>query len=120
VKALASAIAALASRDEARRAAGAAEIFEAGRALAEPVVRAWRKDTEFAALIGREAPAITVGLAVEPVTFAMIRAANNSPLLARVPPEQDAAEFELHFGGDVSLDSLQQINRAEWEPSRAF
>jgi len=106
VKALASAIAALASRDEARRAAGAAEIFEAGRALAEPVVRAWRKDPEFAALIGRETPAITVGLAVEPVTFAMIRAANSSPLLARVPPEQDAAEFELHFPNDISLDII--------------
>lgn len=106
MKALASAIAALASHDEAERAAGAAEIYQTGCALAEPILREWRKDGEFARLVGGETPAITVGVAVEQVTFARIRAANDSPLLAGVPPEQDAAEFELHFPSDVSLDII--------------
>jgi len=35
-----------------------------------------------------------------------IRAANGQPALANVPEEQDAEEFELHFGGDVELDVL--------------
>ena len=103
---LASAIAALASNEVADRAAAAAELFQAGRALAEPVMREWRRDVELAGLAGGETPSITVGVAVEPVTFARIRAANSSPLLARVPPEQDAAEFELHFPEGIALDIL--------------
>ena len=39
-------------------------------------------------------------------TFARIRAANGRPALAQVPPEQDAEEFELHFGNGVELDVL--------------
>ena len=39
-------------------------------------------------------------------TFARIRAANGSPALADVPPDQDAEEFELHFADGVELDVL--------------
>jgi tellurite resistance protein TerC len=49
---------------------------------------------------------ITVGLAVSPETFEKIRAANGSPPLASVPPDQDALEFELHFDGPFVLDIL--------------
>ena len=104
--ALSPAIAELMSPDGSVRPAAAARIFEAGRALAELVVREWRRDPEFAGLVGGETPTITIGVAVEPETFARIRAANGSPLLARVPPEQDAAEFELRFAGGMSLDIL--------------
>lgn len=105
-KSLSRLISALASPDAATRAAAALDIFKAGRALAEPVVQGWRSDPPFAALLGGDSPAVTVGLAVEPVTFERIRAANGSPLLARVPPGQDASEFELHFPNGVSLDVL--------------
>ena len=103
------AIAALSGFDAAVREAAARELFDAGRTLAEPVVRVWRAEAELAGLIGGESPQITVGVAVEPMTFARIRAANGSPLLARVPAEQDAAEFELHFTGGISLDILTTI-----------
>lgn len=99
-------ISALMSTDAATRTAAAQDIFNAGRALAEPVVQGWCSDPPFAALLGGDSPAITVGVAVEPITFARIRAANGSPLLARVPPDQDAAEFELHFPNGISLDIL--------------
>jgi len=39
-------------------------------------------------------------------TFGRIRVANETPRLAQVPPDQDAEEFELHFGKEVSLDIL--------------
>ncbi len=103
---LASSIANLASEDATARAGAAGIIYRAGRDLAEPVVRQWRADPELASLLGGESPRITVGVAVEPVTFARIRAVNGSPLLARVPPTQDAAEFELDFSGGISLDIL--------------
>jgi hypothetical protein len=91
---------------EETRAAGAAELFRAGCELAETVVREWRNNPDLALLLGGDEPEITVGVAVSQETFARISAANGSPLLARVPPEQDAAEFELHFPGSVSLDIL--------------
>lgn len=99
-------IANLASEDATARAGAAGIIYRAGRDLAEPVVRQWRADSELASLLGGESPRITVGVAVEPVAFARIRAVNGSPLLARVPPTQDAAEFELDFSGGISLDIL--------------
>ena len=49
---------------------------------------------------------MTVGLAVRQETFALIRAANDFPQLAEVPPEQDATEFELRFAGGIALDIL--------------
>jgi len=49
---------------------------------------------------------LVVGIAVEPDHFERIRQANGSPRLADVPAEQDAIEFELHFGGEDDLDIL--------------
>jgi hypothetical protein len=48
----------------------------------------------------------TVGIGVKPETFRRIRAANGSPGLADVPPDQDALEFELHFAPHIALDIL--------------
>ncbi|MBS1842231.1 MAG: hypothetical protein JSS69_05335 [Acidobacteria bacterium] len=97
-------IGALASTVHAERDAAAEEIFVAGAVLARRAARAWMKDADLGALIGPD-PAITVGIAVSPCTFEKIRAANGSPRLANVPPDQDAEEFELHFTG-IALDVL--------------
>jgi hypothetical protein len=43
---------------------------------------------------------------VHPETFERIHAANNSPRLANVPPDQDAREFELHLEDSIELDIL--------------
>jgi len=87
------------------RGAAATEIYRRGRAPAERAVYTWWADPEFAGLFGAE-PKVTVGLAVKPDTFARIREANGAPPLAKVPPDQDADEFELHFANDISLDVL--------------
>ena len=92
--------------DAETRAAGAAKLFRAGCELAETVVREWRSDPDLALLLGGDEPEITVGVAVSQETFGRISEANGSPPLARVPPELDVAEFELHFSGGVSLDIL--------------
>jgi hypothetical protein len=102
---LSTAIAGLASGDFAMRAAAAKEIYRSGRVPADQVTHSWRSDPEFSALLESE-PVVTVGLAVEPATFAKIRAANGAPCLAQVPPDQDAEEFELHFPEQVLLDVL--------------
>ena len=88
----------LASLDAKERDAAAEEIYIAGSILARRAARAWLKDAEFAALVGKE-PKVTVGLAVPRELFSRIREANGSPRLAEVPPDQDAEEFELHFPG---------------------
>ncbi len=103
---LSSAIAGLSSAESSARNQAAAEIYRAGRASAEEAVRPWWRDAELSALLLKQNPAVTVGLAVGRETFAKIRAANGAPPLARVPPDQDAEEFELHFPGGVSLDIL--------------
>jgi hypothetical protein len=108
--ALPAAIAMLSSADPSERAAGAREIYRSGRQAADEASRDWRNDAEFAALIenanGADSPEVTVGLAVNPITFDAIRDANGSPHLADVPSDQDAKEFELHFGTNVALDVL--------------
>jgi hypothetical protein len=99
----------LSSADPGERAAGARDIYRAGRELADEASREWRNDAEFAALLesaGATSPAVTVGLAVNPLTFEAIRDANGSPHLAEVPPDQDAREFELHFDANVAMDIL--------------
>ena len=100
----------LSSADPSERAAGAREIYRAGRQSADEASREWRDDAEFAALLESGAasniPEVTVGLAVNPITFDAIRDANGSPHLAEVPPDQDAREFELHFDAGVALDIL--------------
>lgn len=87
------------------RANAAAEIYRHGRDRAESAVHNWWQNPELAQLCGIQ-PRPTVGLAVHQETFARIRAANNFPKLAEVPPEQDASEFELHFPGGIALDIL--------------
>jgi hypothetical protein len=92
------------SSDAAVRAVSAADIYGRGLVLAGPVVCAWLANWEFSELLQRQL--VTVGLAVFPNTFARIRGANGNPRLARVPPDQDAEEFELHFSTELSLDIL--------------
>jgi hypothetical protein len=107
--ALPAAIAMLSSADPGERAAGARDIYRAGRELAGEASRPWRNDPEFAALLADNSanePQCTVGLAVNPITFEAIRDANANPHLADVPPDQDAREFELHFDANVALDIL--------------
>jgi hypothetical protein len=105
--ALPAAIAMLSSSDASERAAGARDIYRVGRELANEATREWRRDPEFAGLVGgADGLRVNVGVAVRPITFAAIREANGSPRLVDVPPEQDAQEFELHFDGGVALDIL--------------
>ncbi len=101
-----SSIADLASTDATERAAAATDIYRAGCALADPVIRSWCADVELAPLFGAPNLQITIGVAVAPATFAQVYVANGSPRLAEVPQEQDAQEFGLHFAGGVSLDIL--------------
>jgi hypothetical protein len=98
-------ISALSSPEDFVRAAAAKRIYDLGRSHADSVIQRWRKDEEFARLLGKE-PELTVGLAVRPETFAQIREANGWPQLAEVPPEQDASEFTLRFEGGITLDVL--------------
>ena len=102
---LSAAITDLSSGDAIMRAAAATEIYRRGRAPADRAVYRWWKNLEFAALFGAN-PRVTVGLAVRPTTFARIREANGAPTLAKVPPDQDTVEFELHFQNDIALDVL--------------
>lgn len=95
-------IAQLAYADHSVRAAAAAAIYAEGRARGEAATESWRAVPEFAALL---AGPPTVGIAVAPERFAMIRAAMGAPRLAEVPPDQDAMEFEVHLGG-ARLDIL--------------
>lgn len=96
-------IARLASSDRAAREAAARELYRLGCALGDFAADRWRASPDFAALL---AGPPTVGVAVQPDKFEKIRAANGSPRLADVPPDQDAKEFELHWSGGTSLDIL--------------
>ncbi len=96
-------IARLASKNSAAREAAAGELHRLGRALGDAALERWRAHADFARLIVGEP---TVGVAVGPESFERIRAAHGSPRLAEVPPDQDAKEFELHFGRTISLDVL--------------
>jgi hypothetical protein len=49
---------------------------------------------------------LTVGVAVGPSQFEVIRQQAGSPRLAAAPPDQDALEFELAFAHGVRLDIL--------------
>ncbi len=93
----------LSSPDATVREAAAGELYRTGCASGDAVVDRWRALPEFAALL---AGPPTVGLAVEPSTFEMIRATNGLPRLADVPPDQDALEYELDFARGVRLDIL--------------
>ncbi len=95
------------------RERSASELFQMGGRAASHTIGLWISNPELAALFLRESSPqdgsafrSTIGVAVTPETFARIRAANGSPPLADVPPDQDAQEFELHFPGGVRLDIL--------------
>jgi hypothetical protein len=103
---LAVAIASLCSSDSSARFAAATQIHRAGRAPADQAVASWWGNPELCQLLLWPDPQITVGLAVEPTTFARIHDANGAPPLAHVPPDQDAEEFELHFPDRISMDLL--------------
>ncbi len=114
-------IAELANPDEPKRQLAAGMLFEMGRLLSRDTVERWERDPEFAIILlrGSErtddtlpgALRTTVGIAVTPSRFSRIRTVNGMPRLADVPPDQDAAEFELHFsfpdpGMAIRLDIL--------------
>ncbi len=108
----------LADTDPAVREASASKLYTLGVEPADAVLKSWCRDPELAALLlhqGPDAaaesnrpglPGTTVGVGVMPENFEKIHAANCSPRLAQVPPDQDAREFELHFASDISLDIL--------------
>jgi len=106
----------LADRDAGQRAASARQLYRAGADLCNAPLRRFSADPEFHGLVcthsggsahaENEAAVIVVGLAVPQEDFERIRAANGSPQLADVPPDQDAREFELHFEDYAALDIL--------------
>jgi hypothetical protein len=93
----------LADPDPAQRTASAARLHHEGASLFSSATSEWMKDPEFRALVRSLEP--VVGIAVQPNTFEAIRAANGSPHLASVPPDQDAKEFVLRLDGG-SFDIL--------------
>lgn len=107
-------ISGLADPDPVTRKASALELYLAGALLFSSTLNEWIKDPEFCELVrpfcideqGKPSPVYTVGIAVQPDTFEKIRAANGSPRLADVPPDQDAMEFELRFAGSLHFDIL--------------
>ena len=94
------------------RMAAAAEIYRCGRDLAERATASWSQDAELKRLLMDDRRVVTVGVAVRREMFARIRAANGDAELASIPPEQDAEEFELHFGEGVALDILTSKDAA--------
>jgi preprotein translocase subunit Sec61beta len=104
--AISSAIMNLSAAEKSTRVAGASEIYREGRAPADRAVSRWWEDAELSELLLSPKLIVTVGVAVRRETFTRIREANGRPALAIVPQEQDAEEFELHFGDGVELDVL--------------
>ena len=104
--ALAEGIAQLAGHDARQREEAARELFRRGCAAAEPVLRNWFADREFRALVRSGCPLLTVGVAVEPARFEEIHQRFAGTRLAKLPPDQDAHEFELDFGNGVRVDIL--------------
>lgn len=103
---VAAAIEGLSSADANSRANAAGQIFLAGKHAAERATEEWWKDAELAGLLLGAKREVTVGVAVQRETFGKIRVANSVAMLAEVPSEQDAEEFDLHFDGGVALDIL--------------
>lgn len=107
----------LANPDPATRGAAAHALRAAAFTQCFSGSNDWIRDPEFRELTRPFAtdatgdprwrrPPLVVGVAVRPDNFEKIRAANGSPRLSDVPPDQDALEFELHFGGNGDLDIL--------------
>jgi hypothetical protein len=110
-------ISGLASADRQTRENAAFHLHLAGAYLCHSVLHQWMGDPEFRALATplravqssnpeHEKLRVTAGIAVQPLAFESIRAANGFPRLADVPPDQDAKEFELHFEDNANLDIL--------------
>jgi hypothetical protein len=108
-RSLAELIRALSKAEEAGKSA-LVEIYRRGRALADPIVRTWASDPEFAALLGPELRS-TVGLAVTNGTSSRIFTAWGLTGFADVPPDQDVLEFEIGVPG-AHLDILTSTNPA--------
>ena len=107
--ALATLIRGLGEQDAEVRERAGAELFRRGCELGHAGAARWFADLEFAkhfVLDASRFPPTTVGIAVTPQSFERIRAANDSPRLADVPPDQDAKEFELHLAQGIQLDIL--------------
>ncbi len=107
----------LADSDPAKRRAATMQLHSAGAALFLSATCEWLKDAEFRELArpfsadaaGEPNSAnipFSIGIAVEPGNFEKIRAANGSPRLAKVPPDQDAIEFEFRAGESGEFDIL--------------
>jgi hypothetical protein len=107
----------LANPDPAKRLATATQLKLVASTLCQSAINEWNENLEFRELLrpfaadaaGKphhsKAPFVT-GIAVQPEDFEPIRAANGSPRLADVPPDQDALEFELRFGDHADFDIL--------------
>jgi hypothetical protein len=99
----------LGGADRSLRESAASELHGRGCEVVRPILTNWLSDAEVERLIvsgNSRGPELTVGLAVHPATFERIRTAHGSPRLAKVPPDQDAMEFELHLPEGVQLDIL--------------
>lgn len=96
-------VATLAAAHRPTREEAARELYRRGRTGAEDAIAGWRKVPEIGALISGHC---TVGIAVNPDRFAKIRSVLGNPRLSRVPPDQDAEEFEWSLDGGVHLDIL--------------
>jgi hypothetical protein len=96
-------VAQLVSWDRAARQAAARELYRRGRELGDAAVAAWLTDKELSPLLSGPP---TVGVAVSPENFEKALELNGWPLLADVPPDLDAKEFELHCSEAVQLDIL--------------
>ena len=103
-------IAELADPDPAKRSAAAHAVRAAAFTACFSGLNDWIRDPAFRELTfpstNETGPAFVVGIAVEPHHFDRLRLANGSPRLQDVPPNQDAIEFELHFGEEGDLDIL--------------
>jgi hypothetical protein len=107
----------LGDSDPEERRAAAAQLHSAGATLFLSAAREWFKDAEFCELVrpffadtgGEPNPGnilFSIGIAVQPQNFERIRAANGSPRLADVPPDQDAMEFEFRWDEHEEFDIL--------------
>lgn len=107
----------LADSDPGKRRTAAAQLHSVGAALLLSAAREWFKQPEFRNLLSpffanaTDEPSsknipFSIGIAVQPENFERIRAANGSPRLADVPPDQDAMEFELPSGAHEESDIL--------------
>jgi hypothetical protein len=96
----------LASDDDLARTVAAEQIHHFGSAPALRVMNRWQQNPDLARLFTDPLLDVIVGLAVQPETFAEIRAAVGTPELSDVPPDQDALEFELHLASGITLDIL--------------